>query len=81
MSRPKTSANTPGQPGHVPGQPTPEDPRQNEPIRDPPLDPERDDVERLSPERRARLEDIEPGVEAPNPAPDQVVFDENRSHG
>ena len=37
----------------TPGQPTPEDPRQNEPIHDPPVDPEHDDMERETPVRRA----------------------------
>jgi hypothetical protein len=37
----------------TPGEPTPEDPRQNERIHDPPVDPEHDDVERQDPVRRA----------------------------
>lgn len=56
--------NTPGtaQPNPAPGTPTPEDPRQREPIHDPPVNPEHD---------------VEAGVEPEDPSPDRVVFDEN----
>ena len=59
MSAPGTPTPTPH-----PNTPTPEDPRQNEPIRDPPVDPEHDDVERLNPVRQAGDSDIERGVGA-----------------
>jgi hypothetical protein len=66
---------TPGtaQPTPTPGTPTPEDPREREPIHDPPVDPEHD-VERDQPVRQAN-----PGVESPDPAPDQVIFDESKT--
>jgi hypothetical protein len=48
--------------------PTPEDPSEHEPMRDPPIYPEHDDVE-----GEVRQAD---GIEAPNPSPDSVVFDE-----
>ena len=51
-----------------PPEPTPEDPREHEPMRDPPIYPEHDDGE-----GEVRQAD---GIEAPNPSPDSVVFDE-----
>jgi hypothetical protein len=61
---------TPGtaQPNPPPSTPTPEDPRQREPIHDPPVNPEHDAGE--TPVRQAE-----------NPSPDQVVFDENPKPG
>jgi hypothetical protein len=53
MPEPGTTPTTPEKPGFQPGTPTPEDPRQNEPIHDPPVDPEHDDVERVNPVRQA----------------------------
>ena len=47
--------------------PTPEDPREHEPMRDPPIYPEHDD--------EVRQADDASGVEAPDPSPDNVVFD------
>jgi hypothetical protein len=72
---------TPGtaQPNPPPSTPTPEDPRQREPIHDPPVNPEHD-VERETPTRQAEG-DIEKGVVPQDPSPDQVVFDENRTPG
>jgi hypothetical protein len=52
MPEPQTTPKEPGKPGFHPGQPTPEDPRQREPIHDPPIDPEHDDVERVNPVRQ-----------------------------
>jgi hypothetical protein len=46
-----------------PSTPTPEDPRQKEPMQDPPVDPEHD------------IDQDDP----PNPSPDQVVFDANKT--
>lgn len=48
--------------------PTPEDPREREPIQDPPVNPEHD-IERKEPVRQAE------GIEAGNPNADEVVFD------
>jgi hypothetical protein len=47
--------------------PTPEDPREHEPMRDPPIYPEHDDGE-----GEVRQAD---GIEAPDPAPGSVVAD------
>jgi len=52
--------------------PTPEDPREKEPIHDPPVDPERD-INQKEPVRKAG------GVKAPEPQLDQVVFDANKT--
>lgn len=59
-------------PDERPGQPTPDDPRTREPIHDPPVHPEHDPPE--PPPQHARH-----GVKAPDPAPDDVIFDENES--
>jgi hypothetical protein len=55
-------------PSHLP---TPEDPREHEPMRDPPIYPEHDDVgvEEIRQAHRDR------GVEAPDPSPDSIVSD------
>jgi hypothetical protein len=64
--------------------PTPEDPRQNEPIHDPPVDPEHD-IERPEPVRQAgrantaRGANVRGGIETPDPSPDDVVFDADES--
>lgn len=65
-----------------PSGPTPEDPRQREPIHDPPVHPEQD-IERDNPTRQARAKGApgERGIEAPDPSPDEIVFDENRPLG
>ncbi|HEU4627087.1 MAG TPA: hypothetical protein VFS52_20160 [Steroidobacteraceae bacterium] len=56
MPEPRTPPNEHDKPVFqptTPGAPTPEDPRQNEPIHDPPVDPEHDETERQNPVRRA----------------------------
>lgn len=59
-------------PSPTPGTgPTPEDPREHEPVRDPPIYPEHDD-DRSEGVRQA--DDAE-GVMAPDRAPDEVVYD------
>jgi hypothetical protein len=68
MPEPRTTPKEHDKPVFEPGSPTPEDPRQREPIRDPPVDPEHDDVKRINPVRQA--EDVERGVRAKDPAPD-----------
>jgi hypothetical protein len=60
----------------TPGSPTPEDPRENEPIQDPPVDPEHDGV----PRRAGGDNDVERGVGTPR-STDNVVFDENHKPG
>ena len=52
--------------------PTPEDPREHEPMRDPPIYPEHDDVG-VEEIRQARGDR---GVEAPDPSPDSIVSEE-----
>jgi hypothetical protein len=47
--------------------PTPEDPREHEPMRDPPIYPEHDD--------EVRQADGASGVEVPDPSPDDVIYD------
>jgi hypothetical protein len=49
-------------------QPTPEDPREPEPVRDPPIYPEHDDG--AGEVRQAH------GIKAPCPSPDAVVYDD-----
>jgi hypothetical protein len=63
---------TPGtaQPNPPPSTPTPEDPREREPIHDPPVNPEHD-IEQETPVRQAEKD----------PSPDRVVFDENKTPG
>lgn len=67
----------------TPSTPTPEDPRQREPIHDPPVDPEHDDFERENPVRQADEaddpDDFDPGAD-PDP-PDDILFDENGKPG
>ena len=53
------------EPNTTPGKPTPEDPRQDAPIKDPPVHPEHD-IEEPKPTRRAE---------------DKVLYDENRVPG
>ena len=70
MPEPQTTPNEHDKPVFQPGKPTPEDPRQNTPVEDPPVHPEHDDVERVS-----------GGQQADDPSPDRVLFDENRTIG
>lgn len=63
----------------TPGSPTPEDPRQREPIHDPPVDPEHDGVERQAGGNDGD-NDIERGAGAPR-STDNIVFDENQKPG
>jgi len=51
--------------------PTPEDPREHEPMRDPPIYPEHDDVG----VEEIRQAGGNSGIEAPDPSPDAVVYD------
>ena len=75
MPDPRTTPGEREKPGFQPGTPTPEDPRQNEPIHDPPVDPEHDDVER-APARHAP--DAPAGGKDPA---EPIVFDETRPVG
>lgn len=77
MPDPRTNPKEREKPAFQPGTPTPEDPRQNEPIHDPPIDPEHDDVERIKPTRQA--EDVERATGTKDG--DAVVFDETRPVG
>jgi hypothetical protein len=54
-----------------PKDPTPEDPREHEPMRDPPIYPEHDDGEGEVRQTRGIR-----GIEAPDPSPDSTVSDE-----
>jgi len=62
----------PSQPTPSPSGPTPEDPREHEPMRDPPIYPERDDDVGVKEVRQANGAS---GVEAPDPLPDDAVHD------
>jgi hypothetical protein len=88
---PRTTPNEHDKPVFQPGDgtPTPEDPRQREPMRDPPVDPEHDEFERQNPVRQAGGEGtgdplggetIEDGADDSDPD-DQVLFDENGKPG
>lgn len=78
MPEPRTTPKEREKPTSQPGTPTPEDPRQNEPIHDPPVDPEHDDVERLKPGRQ--IEDIERDAGGKDPS-ESIIFDETRPVG
>jgi hypothetical protein len=83
MPEPRTTPNEHDKPVFqptTPGAPTPEDPRQREPIKDPPIDPEHDDIERENPVRQAGENDIERGAGTAR-STDNIVFDENRKPG
>ena len=56
MPEPRTTPKEHDKPAFQPGTPTPEDPREHEPIHDPPIDPEHDDVERVNPVRQGEGE-------------------------
>ena len=56
MPEPRTTPREHDQPVFqptTPGGPTPEDPRERQPIQDPPIDPEHDEIERQNPVRQA----------------------------
>ena len=67
-------------PTFQPGRPTPEDPRKESPMKDPPVNPEHD-IEHAPPVRQAGEPKELGGVEAPDPSPDRVLYDENRAPG
>jgi hypothetical protein len=60
------------QPSTPPTGPTPQDPQEREPMRDPPITPDHDDagVEEI------RQAGRKSGIEARDPAPDAVVYDQ-----
>ena len=59
-------------PTFQPGRPTPDDPRKEAPMKDPPLHPEHD-IERAP-------RSAEPGgIETPDSSPDRVLYDEDRA--
>ncbi len=65
----ETQPPQPQQPDQPTSVPTPEDPRENAPMRDPPSRPDHD---------RTRIAGG-PGERPGNPSPDSIVFDENKS--
>jgi hypothetical protein len=65
-------------PQFQPGKPTPDDPRKEAPMKDPPVHPEHD-IER-APRTAGEPEELG-GIETPDPSPDRVVYDENRVVG
>lgn len=64
MPEPRTTPKERDKPAFQPGTPTPEDPRENEPIQDPPIDPEHDDVERVNPVRQGEQAANEAALQA-----------------
>jgi hypothetical protein len=76
MPEPHTNPNEHDVPTFQPGRPTPEDPRKEAPMKDPPVHPEHD-IERAP---RTAEDSKELGdVERPDPSPDRVLYDENRA--
>jgi hypothetical protein len=77
MPDPQTTPKEHDVPVFQPGQPTPDDPRKEAPMKDPPVNPEHD-----GPDAPPRIAGEAPeGVESPNPSPDRVIYDENRVPG
>ena len=70
MPEPHTTPNEHDVPVFQPGQPTPDDPRKDSPVQDPPLHPEHD-IERAP--RQAGDSSELGGIETPDPSPDRVV--------
>ncbi len=68
MTQPHTTPGEHDVPIFQPGKPTPDDPRKEAPIKDPPVDPDRD-VEEPEPVRQA------------DEGSDRVLYDENRVPG
>ena len=79
MPDPRTTPNEHDVPVTQPGRPTPDDPRKESPMTDPPVHPEHDDVERIAktPDEPRELG----GIQAPNPSPDRILYDEDRAPG
>ena len=69
MTHPREPATEPSPPSGPPTDPAPADPREPEPMRDPPIYPERDDGD-IAEVR----EGTEGAIEAPEPSPDAVVY-------
>jgi hypothetical protein len=67
MTNPKQPGSGDSQTSAPQTPPTPEDPREHEPMRDPPIYPDHDD------EREVRQAG---GIEAADPSPDAVVYDD-----
>jgi hypothetical protein len=81
MPDPRTTPNEHDVPVVDPGKPTPDDPRKEAPMRDPPVNPPHDGPN--APVRQANANEPEElgGVEAPEPSPDRIVYDESRVPG
>jgi hypothetical protein len=67
MTNPKQPGSDKSQTSAPPTRPTPEDPHEREPMRDPPIYPEHDNGE-------GEVREAE-GIEAADPSPDSVVYD------
>jgi hypothetical protein len=79
MPDPRTNPKEHDVPTFQPGRPTPDDPRKEAPMKDPPVNPEQDAPE--APVRQADvLAELENGMRAP-PSPDRVIYDESRVPG
>ena len=78
MPTPNTTPKEHDVPTFQPGQPTPDDPRKESPMKDPPLHPE-SDIERAP---RTAGDSKEPGdIERIDPSPDRVLYNEDRVPG
>jgi len=76
----ETQPPQPQQPDQPTTVPTPEDPREKTPMRDPPLRPDHDKT-RIAGNDESDLEanGAAGGIRSNNPSPDSTVFDENQS--
>lgn len=78
-STPRKPASAGENPTHDPGTtPGPDEPHQHEPMRDPPLPPEHDPEQPKERFQGGSSGESSGSVQAPNPSPDAVVFDENK---
>jgi hypothetical protein len=86
MPEPRTTPREHDVPVFQPGRPTPEDPRKESPMKDPPVNPEHDgDVDNDPPVRQAQTQESEPreigGIDDPDASGGRVLYDENRVPG
>jgi hypothetical protein len=81
MPEPRTTPKEHDVPVFQPGKPTPDDPRKDSPMKDPPVNPEHDDGERQPRVGQTDSPKELGGIEAPDPSPDRVLYDENRAPG
>lgn len=76
MPDPRTTPNEHDVPVVQPGQPTPDDPRKEAPIKDPPVNPDHD-----GPDAPVRIADDEDEGDSQEPSGSRVLYDESRAPG